>query len=164
MGENARMPEEALGALLRAKGLTLATAESCSGGLIGHRITNVAGSSAYYIGGVVSYSNDAKERLLGVKSESLAMHGAVSETVAREMADGARRRLGADIAVAVTGIAGPGGGTAEKPVGLVHMAVSGEGWTRAERTVFLGNREQIKSQTAERALRLLNEAIAGAKT
>lgn len=163
MGESARLPEEALGALLMAKAWTLATAESCTGGLIGHRITNVAGSSAYYIGGVVSYSNDAKERLLGVKHESLIEHGAVSETVAREMADGARRRLGVDVAVAVTGIAGPGGGTAEKPVGLVYMAVCGANWARAERNVFAGDRDQIKSQTADRALRLLSEAIANVK-
>ena len=111
--------EADLGKRLREREWTLATAESCSGGLIAHRITNVPGSSGYFLGGVVSYSNGAKVRMLDVRPESLDSYGAVSEEVAREMAEGAKNYFGSDVAIAVTGIAGPGGGTAEKPVGLV---------------------------------------------
>ncbi len=154
------LPEEMIGLRLRERGWTVATAESCSGGLIAHRLTNVAGASAYFLGGVVAYANSVKESVLGVRPESLRDHGAVCEIVAREMAEGARRGLGADIAVAVTGIAGPGGGTAEKPVGLVHMAVAGFSGTRAEHRVFAGDRDAIKRQTADRALDLLLEYLA----
>ncbi|HPO15993.1 MAG TPA: CinA family protein [Candidatus Hydrogenedentes bacterium] len=136
---------------------TVVTAESCSGGLIAHRITNIPGSSVCYRGGVVAYSNVLKEHLLGVARTSLESHGAVSETVAREMAEGARVRLDADWAVAVTGIAGPSGGTAEKPVGLVWMAVAGAEETCVKRFVFEGTRESIKAQTAENALAMLWE-------
>ncbi|HUW62592.1 MAG TPA: CinA family protein [Candidatus Bathyarchaeia archaeon] len=138
---------------------TLATAESCTGGLIAHRITNVPGVSACYVGGVVAYSDEIKKALLGVGEGVLAAHGAVSEPVARQMAEGARTRLGADVAVAVTGIAGPGGGTAEKPVGLVYLAVSGASGTVVSREVFEGNREQIKAKTAEKALKMLLEYL-----
>jgi PncC family amidohydrolase len=144
---------------LRASGATLATAESCSGGLIAHRLTNVAGSSAYFLGGVVSYSNDAKVALLGVSEASLAAHGAVSEEVAREMVEGARARFGADYATACTGIAGPSGGTPEKPVGLVYIGVAGPKGTRVERCRFDGDRTRIKEQTADRALGLVLEAM-----
>jgi PncC family amidohydrolase len=116
--------EYRIGKALSARGLTLATAESCTGGLIGHRITNVAGSSAYYLGGVIAYDNRIKAGLLGVSEADLASYGAVSEPVARQMAEGVRTRFGADYAVAVTGIAGPGGGSEDKPVGLVYVAVA----------------------------------------
>ena len=117
--------EESIGERLRAVRATLATAESCSGGLIAHRLTNVAGSSGYFLGGVVSYSNAAKASLLGVQESALNAHGAVSEAVVRQMAEGARARFGADYAVACTGIAGPTGVTADVNVGLVLMGVAG---------------------------------------
>ena len=154
------LPEEMVGLRLGERGWTAATAESCSGGLIAHRLTNVAGASAYFHGGIVAYANSVKESMLGVSGDTLRDSGAVSESVAREMAEGARRRLGVDVAVAVTGIAGPGGGTAEKPVGLVHMAVAGPAGTRAEHRVFAGDRDAIKRQTADRALELLLEYLA----
>lgn len=149
--------EAALGAVLTKNGLTVATAESCSGGLIAHRITNVAGSSGYFLGGVVSYSNEAKSELLGVDENALLECGAVSEEVAAQMAEGARRNFGADLAVAVTGIAGPGGGSEEKPVGLVYVAVCDGDGVYGERCEFAGTREEIKEQTADKALELLME-------
>ncbi len=152
--------EEQIGERLKFRGQGLATAESCSGGLIAHRITNVPGSSAYFLGGVVSYSNDAKVSLLGVTPHTLQTHGAVSEAVAREMAEGARERFAADYTVACTGIAGPTGGTAEKPVGLVYIGAAGPGGTRVERCQFNGDRMSIKEQTADRALRMVLEALA----
>ena len=164
--------EEELGSLLTEQGLTLVTAESCTGGLVAHRITNVPGSSAYYLGGVVVYSNEMKEALLGVRHETLLAHGAVSEETAREMARGARQRLGADLAVSVTGIAGPAGGTPEKPVGLVYIALSARspkqghppdaGATQAapdgeccQRYVWQGDRLTNKELSAEAALQLV---------
>ncbi len=147
-------PEEEVGTLLLQHGLTLVTAESCTGGLLGHRITNVSGSSDYYLGGVVSYSNDLKERLLGVRHETLVAHGAVSEETAREMAQGARRQMGGDVALAVTGIAGPTGGTPEKPVGLVYIALAAPGADACERYVWQGDRVSNKEQSAEAALQM----------
>lgn len=147
--------EAEIGALLKAQGRTLATAESCTGGLLGHRITNVPGSSTYYLGGVIAYANEAKEALLGVRRETLLAHGAVSAETALEMARGARQRLGADMAVAVTGIAGPSGGSADKPVGLVYIALSAPDGERWERHVWPGNRLENKERSAEAALRLL---------
>jgi len=147
--------EEQVGALLLKQDLTLATAESCTGGLLGHRLTNVAGSSAYYLGGVVAYSYEAKERLLGVQHETLAAHGAVSEETAREMARGARDRLHASIAVAITGIAGPGGGMPNKPVGLVHIALAAPGAEICEEHTWQGDRVANKQRSAEAALRML---------
>ena len=151
--------EEQLGERLRMTGGTIATAESCSGGLIAHRITNVPGSSAYFIGGVVSYSNEMKTTLLGVGDEILAEHGAVSDPVGRAMAEGAQSRFGADYAVACTGVAGPGGGTEEKPVGLVYIAVASPRGTRVERYRLDGDRQAVKEQTAELALGMLLESI-----
>ena len=136
-----------------------ATAESCSGGLIAHRITNVAGSSSYFLGGIVSYSNDAKTGLLGVDRNAISTHGAVSEEVAGAMAQGARDRFSADIAVGVTGIAGPGGGTREKPVGLVFIAVASPSGTVLETCHFDGDREAVKERTSEKALRMILEQI-----
>lgn len=147
--------EEQIGSLLVAQGLTLATAESCTGGLVAHRITNVPGSSAYYLGGFVAYSNQVKEQFLAVRRETVLAHGAVSEEVAREMARGARQQMQADVAVAVTGIAGPAGGTPEKPVGLVYVALSAADAERCRRHLWSGDRPANKEQSAEAALRLL---------
>jgi nicotinamide-nucleotide amidase len=145
--------EETVGRLLSERGLTLAVAESCTGGLIGHRITDVAGSSAYFLLGIVAYSNQAKQALLGVREETLVAHGAVSVETAEEMAEGVRRAGGADIGVATTGIAGPGGGTEEKPVGTVCIGLAWEGgkWSRR---IDMGTRDRgwIKAMTAQQAL------------
>jgi nicotinamide-nucleotide amidase len=151
--------EEKVGALLQAQGLTLATAESCTGGLVGHLITNVPGSSAYYLGGFVAYANEMKESALGVRHDTLVVHGTVSEETAREMAQGARRRLAADVAIAITGIAGPGGGTEEKPVGLVYVALSTPDGERFRRYVWQGDRQANKEQSAEAALQLLGSYL-----
>jgi nicotinamide-nucleotide amidase len=155
--------EGVVGKMLVERGLTIATAESCTGGLIANRLTDISGSSAYFVGGVVTYSNEEKTRLLGVGPELIAEHGAVSEPVAHAMAAGARERSGADVAVAVTGIAGPTGGTPEKPVGLVWLAVATEEGVACERHHFHGPRRQIKWRTSQAALnkvrlRLLAEA------
>lgn len=147
--------EEEIGTWLAQQGLTLATAESCSGGLVAHRLTNVPGSSAYYLGGFVAYANEAKEALLGVHHETLLAHGAVSEATAREMARGACQRMGADVGVSVTGIAGPTGGTPEKPVGLVYVALSARDSERCQRHVWQGDRRANKEQSAEAALGLV---------
>ena len=138
-------PEEELGNLLRRLDMSLTVAESCTGGLLAHRITNVPGSSTYFLGGVVVYSNKAKEELLGVRHETLMEHGAVSEETAWEMAHGARDRLGTDLAVAITGSAGPTGGTAEKPVGLVFIALVAADEERCQRSVWQGWRADAVS-------------------
>ena len=147
--------EEKIGQQLLAQGLTLATAESCTGGLVAHRLTNVSGSSAYFLGGFVTYSNEAKERFVGVRHETLLAHGAVSEETAREMARGARQQMGVDVAVAVTGIAGPTGGTPEKPVGLVYVALSAADAEVCRRFVWQGDRVSNKIESAEAALQLV---------
>ncbi|HEU0076333.1 MAG TPA: CinA family nicotinamide mononucleotide deamidase-related protein, partial [Longimicrobiaceae bacterium] len=145
--------EETVGRLLRERGVTLAVAESCTGGLIGHRLTEVPGSSEYFLMGVVSYSNDAKERLLGVRPETLRGSGAVSTQAAEEMAAGIRRLSGADLGLATTGIAGPGGGTPDKPVGTVCVALAWEGGSWSRR-YDLGERSRdwVKGMTAQTAL------------
>lgn len=143
------------GELLSKMGLTLSLAESCTGGLIADWITNVSGSSNYFLGGVVAYSNEAKEKVLGVSHEILVQYGAVSEEAARAMAEGARRLFASDLALAVTGIAGPTGGTPEKPVGLVYIALAAEGETRCKRHIWHGDRLQNKAQSVERALEML---------
>ncbi|MBQ3329097.1 MAG: CDP-diacylglycerol--glycerol-3-phosphate 3-phosphatidyltransferase [Eggerthellaceae bacterium] len=140
-------------------GATCATAESLTGGLIGAAITDVAGSSAVYKGGVVSYTNEVKHSALGVPDEVLASDGAVSEKTALAMADGARAKLGADVAVSVTGIAGPGGEEPGKPVGTVWIGLSTPEGTTAEHHVFEGDREEVRSSTVERALTLLANAL-----
>lgn len=147
-----RRSEEQLADLLRKRGLTLSTAESCTGGLLAHRITNVPASSAYYLGSIVAYSYSAKESLLGVDHEALIIHGAVSEPVARQMADGARRALGTDLAVSVTGIAGPGGGTAEKPVGLTWIGLATPEGTETRRFMWGTERENNKQASTDAAL------------
>ena len=149
------MVEKRVGKLMQRQSLTLATAESSTGGLLAHRITNVPGSSSYYLGGLVAYANEAKEALLGVRRETLVAFGAVSEPVAREMARGARRSIGADVGISVTGIAGPGGGTPEKPVGLAYVGLSAPGADCCERHVWQGDRLANKEWTAEAALRFL---------
>lgn len=150
---NGETMEEALGILLKERSLTLATAESCTGGLISHRVTNVPGSSAYFLEGVVSYSNEAKEKILGVPHETLLEHGAVSGPVVEAMARGVRKLAGSDIGVAVSGIAGPGGGTLEKPVGTVYIGTdSASHGARSERFLFFGTREDIKLATSSRAI------------
>jgi PncC family amidohydrolase len=160
-------PEVVVGQLLKRRGLTLAVAESCTGGLVSHRITNVPGSSAYYLGSVTSYSNGVKERVLRVRHDTLERHGAVSEQAAREMAQGVRDVLYADVGLAVTGIAGPGGGTPEKPVGLVYVALAAPEGVWAERYVWENNRGdspdrwENKALSAEAALDLLRRYLRG---
>jgi len=145
--------EARVGALLRARGWTVCAAESCTGGLIMHRLTNIAGSSAYVLGGVVSYSNEAKQKLIGVQEATLKAFGAVSEQTAAEMVLGVRALFDADIAVSVTGIAGPGGGTPDKPVGLTFIGLV---WRdqppQVRQHVWRGDREAIKTASANAAL------------
>jgi PncC family amidohydrolase len=150
-----------IGRTLRSRGLTLALAESCTGGLIGHRLTNVAGSSDYFLGDIVAYSYEAKERVLGVHHRTLYEHGAVSRETAIEMARGARQALGADIGLAVTGIAGPTGGLPGKPVGLTWIALSRREGETAQEHVWQGDRVANKEQSAEKALEMLRQALAG---
>lgn len=153
--------EVQVGKAIKARGWTLATGESCTGGLLGHRLTNVPGSSEYYLGGVVAYAYQAKERLLKVSHDTLYKHGAVSQETALEMALGARQALGADVGLSVTGIAGPGGGLPDKPVGLTWIAISSREGQLAERHVWQGDRLEIKTQSAEAALRLLLRTLEG---
>ena len=151
--------EELVGQLLRARGLSLAVAESCTGGLIGHRLTNVPGSSDYFLGGVVSYSNAAKHDLLRVPADVLAQQGAVSAETARDMARGVRDTFHAAMGLAVTGIAGPGGGSLEKPVGTVYIALATEAGDDGWHYEFCGNRDEIKTLTAETALDRLRRKL-----
>ena len=147
-------------ATLTLRGLTLALAESCTGGLIGSLLTDVPGSSSCFLGGVVPYSNAAKEALLGVPKETMMQHGSVSAECALAMARGALERFGSDLAVGVTGITGPGGGTAEKPVGLVHIAgVGREGIVVQQRFVWDGGRVENKRHSADAALALVLEML-----
>jgi len=147
--------------LYRAKRLRIATAESCTGGMIAAALTDIGGSSDVFDRGFVTYSNEAKTELIGVPAVLIAQHGAVSLHVAREMALGALQHARADVAVAVTGIAGPGGGSDAKPVGLVYLAVARRGGQPAiERHQFHGDRAAIRRETVERALEMLAEAIA----
>lgn len=151
--------EKELAERCAAAGLTLAVAESCTGGLIAHRLTNVPGVSKSFQGGVVSYANSAKTALLGVPADMIESQGAVSEAVACAMVEGVCSRLQADMGAAVTGIAGPGGGTVEKPVGTVWLAAFFRGEIRAVRKLFKGNREEIKAQTADAAFSLMLELL-----
>lgn len=153
--------EAVVGGMLAERALTLATAESCTGGLIGARLTAVPGSSRYYRGGVVAYANEAKRDLLGVPEALLREHGAVSGPVACAMAEGARARLGADLALATTGISGPDGGTPEKPVGLVWIAFASKDGVEAEQMVFPFDRERHRAITAQTALDWVRRALLG---
>ncbi len=152
---NADNCAELLVKTLLARGQTLATAESCTGGLLGKCITDVSGASAVYPGGIISYSNAVKERQLGVSAQALRSFGAVSEPVARQMAEGVRRALGADWGVGITGIAGPNSDGTEKPVGLVYIAASGADGTVCEERHFCGTRGETRAQSAECAMQLV---------
>ena len=159
--------EVQVGPLLRQNNLKLAAAESCTGGLIGHRLTNVPGSSDYYLGSIVAYSYEAKQRLLGVKHETLQTYGAVSQETVIEMAHGVRTVFNSDfpmeniIGISVSGIAGPGGGMPGKPVGLVWIGLSAAGLERAYRFLWDGDRLKNKELSAEMALKLLLDYLQG---
>lgn len=153
--------EAEIGALLQHYHLTLAVAESATGGLIAARIVDVPGSSAYFKGGVVAYDNGIKESVLRVRSEVLARYGAVSEQTAREMAEGVRQLMRADVAVSDTGIAGPAGGTPTKPVGLFYIGLAFAQGTRVQEYFFSGTRADIRHQAAERALIMLRDYLRG---
>ena len=152
--------EVRVGDQLRAHGLTLAVAESCTGGLLMHLLTNVAGSSAFLLGGIVAYAYEPKVALLGVNQDELVQYGAVSEVVAAQMARGARKAFGADLAVSITGIAGPGGGMPGKPVGLTYIGLDAPDTAYVIRRVWPGNREENKRYSADAALELLLEYLA----
>jgi nicotinamide-nucleotide amidase len=158
-GEGDATLEAAVGELLQSRGLTIATAESCTGGLIAERITEIAGSSAYFGEGVVTYSNKAKEKYLGVSKETLREHGAVSAEVCGEMLEGILKKSGAGVGIAVTGIAGPGGGTAEKPVGLVYIGWGDADGQEVREFRFHGERQDIRQVTASTALDLIRRFL-----
>lgn len=145
--------------LLEEKNLKISTAESCTGGLVAKLITDIPGSSAFFEMGFVTYSNEAKAKLLGVDEETLKTYGAVSDQTARQMCEGAKTVANSDIAVCTTGIAGPGGGSEQKPVGLVFIGVCGRAGTVVKKCNFSGTREEIRSRTAEYALNLVREYI-----
>lgn len=153
--------EEDVGRLLAERGETLAIAESLTGGLVASRVTDVPGSSRYFVEGVVAYANGSKMERLGVHEETLIEHGAVSEQVACEMAEGVRSVLDATWGLSTTGIAGPTGDTEDKPLGLVYVAVAGPGGTSVRRNVFPGDRLAVKRASADAALGLLLEALEG---
>jgi PncC family amidohydrolase len=146
-----------------SRGVNVGTAESCTGGLLGHAITSIPGSSGYYLGGVISYSDQVKSDLLGVSPDVLARHGAVSAQVAMAMAEGLRARLGCDLAVAVTGVAGPDGGTDAKPVGLTYVATAGPGGSTVRRQIWNGDRAANKVQSAALALEMLIAGVEAAQ-
>jgi nicotinamide-nucleotide amidase len=161
-GEDDETLESAVGRLLAERGATLALAESCTGGLLAKRLTDISGSSAFFKEGIVTYSNESKERWLGVPREMLLEHGAVSEPVARKMAEGVRKIAGTDYGLSVTGIAGPEGGTSEKPVGLVFVGLSDARGTLAEKldlSAWARSRTAIRERSANRALDLLRLRI-----
>ena len=151
--------EEIIGRMLRKRGWMLSIAESCTGGLIGHRITNVPGSSDYFDGGVITYSNDAKRELLKVPEEIIRTYGAVSRQTAVAMAEGIRKLRGVEVGIGVTGIAGPAGGTAAKPVGLVYIALSSPVRVECKEFRFDGDREMIKLQASEAALNMIRRLL-----
>lgn len=155
--------ESVVGQLLKEQNKKMAVAESCSGGLIAHKLTKVPGSSDYFVGGVVAYSNDLKEQLLGVAGEILQQHGAVSAETARAMAEGARKETGVDLGVSVTGIAGPTGGSEEKPVGTVYMGLATEDMTRDFLYNFSGDRWQVQEKTCQTALDIVRRSLLGYK-
>jgi nicotinamide-nucleotide amidase len=144
---------------LCSRGLTIATGESCTGGLLAARLIDRAGSSDYVLGGVVSYSNEAKQTMLDVPAELIETVGAVSAEVANALAEGARRRLGADVGVGITGIAGPGGGSTDKPVGLVYLAAVRDGARVARRVVLPGSRTDIRTRSVVLAMHMLRELL-----
>ena len=153
--------EAIVGRLLKQRKLTLALAESCTGGLISHRITDIAGSSAYYLGSVTAYSNEIKEMILGVQRRTLRDWGAVSAQTAQEMASRVRHRFSADLGLAATGVAGPGGGTPDKPVGLTYIALAAANGEWVERHDWSGSRWENKMRSADAALDLLRRHLMG---
>jgi PncC family amidohydrolase len=161
MTSTERPLEVQVGERLTARGLTIALAESSTGGLIAKRLTDISGSSAYVIGGVVAYANAVKQRLLGVSEQILIDHGAVSEPVARQMAEGARHLFGTDLAISVTGIAGPTGATATKPIGLHYVGLSAADGTWVRRYVWDGDRAHNRASTADAAFRLVLDYLDG---
>lgn len=148
-----------VGALLEQRGRTLATAESCTAGLLGAALTTVPGSSGWYRGGVIAYADELKRTLAGVRAKTLAAHGAASEAVARELAEGARKRCGADLGLGLTGIAGPGGGSPEKPVGLVHLALQDGASGLHQRLRLIGDRETVRRRAVTAALDLVRRRL-----
>lgn len=167
MSEDQVRLEVQVGEWLRKRDLRLVTAESCTGGLIGDWLTNVPGSSNYYLGGIISYANEAKQRLLGVRRETLEKHGAVSAETVIEMANGARMALSRDfpldqlVGLSVSGVAGPGGGSPEKPVGLVWIGLSASENNLARKFIWSGSREENKALSAAQALQLLLDYLQG---
>ncbi len=161
MSNDISLPEVRIGILLRQRGLKLAVAESCTGGLVCNRITNVPGSSDYFLGGIVAYAYETKVALLGVAWDTLRAHGAVSRETVLEMARGARQALDADIAISVSGIAGPGGGLPEKPVGTTWIGLSTTNGEWARRHCFSGDRQQNKISSAEAVLQMLLDYLKG---
>lgn len=151
--------EVQVGRLLEQKGLTLAIAESCTGGLIGHRVTCVSGSSGYFAGGIIAYANEVKIRELNVDAEVLSSEGAVSKLVAAQMAEGVRKRFAASVGVGITGVMGPGGGTADKPVGLVFVGISTAKDCVVRKFCNSGEREDVKWQSSQCALDLLKDVL-----
>jgi nicotinamide-nucleotide amidase len=160
-GEGEETLEQVVGRLLRERGARVAVAESCTGGLVAAKLTDLPGSSDYFLGGVVAYADAAKRALLGVSEALLAQHGAVSDPVARAMAEGARARFGADLAVATTGISGPGGGSEAKPVGLVHIALADASGTHGDHFVFPLDRTRHRQLTAQVALDWIRRRLLG---
>ncbi len=154
-GQDTDRLEDIIGQMLNAKGLTLSTAESCTGGLVGHRLTNVPGSSDYFLGGIISYSNDVKENTLGVSAETLESHGAVSAETAIAMAENVRSKLDSDLGLSITGIAGPTGGTDEKPVGLTYIALADGNETKVKELRFFLDRVLNKKASSQAALNLV---------
>jgi PncC family amidohydrolase len=148
-----------LGAALAQKKLTLAVAESCTGGLIGGAVTAISGSSSYFRGGIIAYDNEVKQGLLRVPQRVLEKHGAVSADTVIAMARGAQKLLAADCSIAVSGVAGPGGGTKEKPVGLVYIGIAAKNRVQAFEERFIGNRESVREQTVKKALERMLEFL-----
>lgn len=144
---------------MKENNLTLGVAESCSGGMLSSRLIGIPGISDVYRAGLVTYSNEAKQSLLGVSKETLKLHGAVSEETAKEMVEGTLRVTGADYAVSITGIAGPGGGTKEKPVGLVYIACGNKDVITVKRNLFDGDRQRVREASTETALQMLKEEL-----
>lgn len=159
--ERKNSPEEEIVRILAEKGLTVTTAESCTGGLIAGTLINAAGASEVFNEGYITYSNGAKERLAGVDHKTLEKYGAVSAQTAKEMAAGAAKAAGADAALSATGIAGPGGGTAEKPAGLVYIGCFLNGRTEVRKCLFTGDRQENRRRTVETALVMLREMLLG---
>src|SRR5581483_11145882 len=154
-GENDDPLEKAVVAVLKEHGKTVATAESCTGGLVAQRITDISGSSAVFLGGVVAYSNAAKTAFVGVPAEMIARVGAVSPEVAQALAEGARSRFGADYGIGITGIAGPEGGTPEKPVGLVYIGIAYPGGCEVDKSNYIGSRQIVRYRASQTALNML---------